>query len=163
MRTAVAAGLAGGAVLVAAVIGTLAAAQKPSVAAWYLRLRKPPYTPPALVIGPTWGVLELLLACSGYRLLREPASSARSTALGAWAATLLGLAAFPWVFFREKRLGTGTLVAGAMLASASVATAAAGRADRGAAALTTPVVAWLAFATLLSRRLRQDNRSRSAD
>ena len=150
-------------VLGCGVVGGLSGPQQPRAGIWYLRLRKPGYTPPGPAIGATWGLLEILLVVSGYRLLRDRASKRRTVALAGWALTLAGLAGFPWLFFRQRRLGSSTLAAGAMLASAATTAIAARRIDAPAAELTTPLIAWLAFATLLSEELRRMNRSRSVD
>jgi tryptophan-rich sensory protein len=101
-----------------------------------------------------------LLAGSGYRLLRAAPSTARITALSGWGLTLLGLAGYPWLFFRKRRLGMSALVAGAMMASAATTALAARKVDGPAAALTTPLIAWLAFATLLSAELLRRNTRR---
>lgn len=163
MNTKASAWTAGLAVAVCGVLGSLNGPQQPRAAIWYLRLRKPGFTPPGPAIGATWGILEILLVISGYRLLRRRSSARRTLALGGWTLTLAGLAGFPWVFFRERRLGASTLVAGAMLASAATTAVAAWEVDAPAAELTTPLIGWLAFATLLSGELRRRNRSRSAD
>ena len=155
--------IAGLAVLGCGVVGGLNGPQQPRAAIWYLRLRKPGYTPPGPAIGAAWGVLELLLIVSGYRLLRDRPSKRRTVALAGWTLTLAGLAGFPWLFFRQRRLGSSTLAAGAMLASAATTALAARKIDTRAAELTTPLIAWLTFATLLSEELRRRNRSRSVD
>jgi len=157
------AALAGVAVLSCAVVGGANGPQQPRAAAWYLRLRKPGFTPPGPAIGATWGILEILLIISGYRLLRARSSKARAIALGGWALTLVGLAGFPWLFFRQQRLAASTLAAGAMMASAATSALAAQRVDRSAAGLTTPLIAWLTFATLLSEELLRKNPKLSAD
>ena len=59
---------------------------------------------------------------------------------------------------RERRLGASTLAAGAMLTAAATSAFAARRVDGPAAGATTPVVAWLAFATVLSEELFRRNR-----
>ena len=148
---------------VCSIVGGANGPQQPRAAAWYLRLRKPDYTPPGPAIGATWGVLEALLVVSGYRLLRARSSAARSIALGGWGSTLIGLAGFPWLFFRERRLVASTVAAGVMLGSAATTALAARNVDEPAARLTTPLIAWLAFATLLSEELLRKNRSRSRD
>ena len=51
--------------------------ERPREAVWYGALRKPTYTPSGSTIGIAWGVLETLLAVTGYRLLAKPAGSAR--------------------------------------------------------------------------------------
>ena len=156
MRPLTSAGAADLAVLGCAVGGGVNRPQRPRAAFWYRRLRKPGYTPAAPAVGATWGVLEILLTILGYRLLRAPASRAPARALTGWALTLLGLAGFAWLFFGERRLGAST--AAAMLAAAATCAVATRRVDDASAALLTPVVAWLGFATLLSEELLRRNR-----
>jgi hypothetical protein len=62
----------------------------PATATWYARLRKPYFTPPGPVFGVARGMLDLMLAFAGYRLMREPARPARTMIPGTWAATVLG-------------------------------------------------------------------------
>jgi benzodiazapine receptor len=149
--------LAGSAVLVAALLGARQGPQQPRTALWYARLRKPDYTPPGPVIGATWGVLETLLAATGYRLLRQPESPPRAKALAAWACSLIGLAAFPFLFFGQKRLGQSTVASAAMLAAATGTALNARHVDKTAAAMTVPLLAWVAFATILSGDLYRRN------
>jgi len=146
-----------GSVLAAAVLGARNGPQRPMTALWYARLRKPSYTPPGPAIGAAWGTLELLLAGTGYRLLQSPRSEARSAAVGSWALTLVGLAGYPWLFFRRKQLGSSTVASASMLAAALGTVAAAREVDRPAAAMTLPLTAWLSFATLLSEELWRRN------
>ena len=77
-----AAAVAIGGVLTAAALGARNGPQRPRTALWYARLDKPSFTPPGPLIGAAWGVLELLLAGSGYRLLRAPRTEARAAAVG---------------------------------------------------------------------------------
>ena len=163
MRNLTAIAASGLAVATCAAVGTLNGPQRPSRALWYVALRKPEATPPGPVVGATWGVLETLLAVSGHRLLREPRSSRRDAALAGWGVVLLGLAGFPYLFFRERRVGAATATAGVMLAASATAVVAARPVDRTAAALLVPVTAWLAFATALSANLWRSNRRLSAD
>lgn len=155
--------MTGAAVITAAAVGARHGPQRPATAAWYALLRKPAYTPPGPLIGAAWGVLEMLLAGTGYRLLRRAPGEARNAALGAWGLTLLGLAGYPWLFFRRKRLGSSTIASGAMLASAAATAVAAREVDRPATAMTVPLLLWLGFATLLSEELWRRNRMLSRD
>jgi tryptophan-rich sensory protein len=163
MHQKTSAAVAAGAVTVAAGLGALNGPQRPVEAAWYGALRKPPETPPAPVVGAAWGVLELLLAGAGHRLLRAPPSTARTVALGAWGATLIGLAGYPYMFFNRKRLSSSTAASGAMLASAGTLALAARKVDPLSAAMTVPLVIWLAFATRLSDKLKDLNPDLSRD
>jgi tryptophan-rich sensory protein len=149
--------LAGSAVLAAAILGARQGPQQPHTALWYARLHKPDYTPPGPVIGATWGVLETLLVGTGYRLLRQPNSAPRDKALGAWACSLIGLAVFPFLFFRRKRLGASTVASAAMLAAAAGTAVNAREVDKTAAAMTLPLLGWIGFATILSGDLYRRN------
>lgn len=152
-----AAAVAVGGVLVAAVLGARNGPQQPRAALWYARLDKPRFTPPGPVIGAAWGALELLLAGSGYRLLQARGTEARTAAIGSWALTLVGLAGYPWLFFRRKQLGESTVASASMLAAALGTVAAACEVDRQAALMTVPLTLWLSFATLLSEELWRRN------
>src|SRR5579875_648557 len=99
MKQSTAATLAIGSVAVAALIGGSFGPQDPRAAVWYSSLRKPSYTPPGPVIGGVWGVLEVLLCLTGYRLLTRSPSKARNLAVSCWAGNLAGLAGFPATFF----------------------------------------------------------------
>ena len=153
----------GTAVLTAAVIGARNGPQRPTTAAWYALLRKPEYTPPGPFIGAAWTVLETLLAVTGYRLLRAPDSIPARAAVGTWAMTLVGLAGFPYLFFRRKRLASSTGVAGGMLASAAGLAFAARKVDPPSAVMTIPLLLWLGFATVLSEELWRRNPRLSRD
>ncbi|CAN5238285.1 hypothetical protein BH09PSE2_BH09PSE2_10580 [soil metagenome] len=155
--------VAGVAVLGCALVGGANGPQHPRARLWYLRLRKPGYTPPGPVVGATWTALEGLLAYTGYRLLRDPSSTARNTGLAGWGLTILGLAGYPWLFFTQRRLTASTVAAGGMLSAAAVTAVAARSVDKRAFRATAPLLVWLGFATVLSAQLQHRNRSRSAD
>jgi tryptophan-rich sensory protein len=156
-------GLAVGAVAAAGLLGARNGPQRPLTGLWYAVLRKPGFTPPGPVIGAAWSALELLLAATGYRLLRAADTPERSAALTAWVATLGGLAGYPLAFFGQKRLALSTGVSGAMLASATGLTLAARKVDRPSAAMTIPLMLWLAFATVLSEEIWRKNAALSRD
>jgi len=145
-----------------AVAGALAAGrrygpQHASTALWYGSLEKPSYTPPGPAIGAAWTILGGLLAYSGYRLISAPPSRGRASALSLWWANIIGIAAYPWVFFGRKKLGASSVLVGGMLASAAASVATTSRVDRPAAIATAPLVAWVAFAGLLSEELWRRN------
>jgi tryptophan-rich sensory protein len=141
----------------AAVIGAQFGPQRPREAVWYDTLRKPSFTPSGSTIGIAWGLLETLLAVTGYRLLTKPGTAARGVALASWAATLAGLAGYPATFFGGKKLGASAAVATAMCASTAATAATASKVDEVAAISMAPLVAWTAFAVLLSEELWRRN------
>lgn len=163
MRGGTSAALATIAVTAAAIAGARNGPQRPVAAVWYGALNKPSYTPPGPIVGSAWTVLEVLLGVVGYRLLRAPDTASRRVALSAWCASLAGLAAYPFLFFRQRRLAASTAVAAGMLASAAVLTGAAAQNDKRTATLATPLLAWLGFATMLSVALARRNPRLSRD
>ncbi|PPQ34661.1 TspO/MBR family protein [Rhodopila globiformis] len=141
----------------AAMIGAQFGPQRPREATWYEALRKPSYTPSGSTIGFAWGVLETLLAVTGYRLLTRPDSPARGTALASWGATLAGLAGYPAMFFGAKKLGPSATVAAGMCAATTATAAAASQVDEVAAVSMSPLVLWTMFAVLLSEEVWRRN------
>jgi len=129
----------------------------PRIRRWYRRLDKPGFTPPDAAFGAVWPVLEGGLAVGGYRLLRQPAGGARNAAVGLWLVNTAMVGGWTQLFFRERHLGASAIASGAMVASGAAYVATAAKADRPAAALGVPFVAWLGFATLLAGRIWRDN------
>ena len=125
----------------------------PHTRRWYHRLDKPSFTPPDAVFGAAWPVLETGLAVGGYRLLRQPSGAARNTAVGLWLANVAMVGGWTELFFGRKLLGAGAAASGVMVASGAAYVAAAAKADRPAAAMAVPFVAWLGFATLLAEQV----------
>lgn len=145
------------AVVTAALIGRRSSPEHPREAIWYAALDKPAFTPPGAVIGIAWTTLDVLLGIAGARLLQAPHGRERSTALLFWSINLAGIAGYPWVFFKQKRLGTSAVMVAGMLASARAAVVTAGKVDRVAAIASMPLIGWLAFAGLLSEELWRRN------
>jgi tryptophan-rich sensory protein len=160
MRQTSAAGLATACVVTAQLVGARwnPAPTHPRTALWYAGLRKPSFTPPGPVFGLAWTALDALQGYAGYRLLKAPASPARTAALGAWAMNLLGIAGFSWVLFGRKRLGEALGVSAGMVVTSSAAAATAALVDRPAAAAGLPLLAWVAFATVLQEEVWRRNR-----
>ena len=154
-----AAALAIGAVGAALLIGRRASPtpDHPRTRRWYRGLDKPGYTPPPPVYPVAWTCIQASLAYGGYRLLRAEPSPGRSTALAFWAANQVGIAGWSAVFFGQRSTGGGALASAALGASAIGYVVAAGRTDRTAAELGLPLVAWVAFATLLAEEIWRRN------
>lgn len=159
MRTGSALVLAG-----AVSLGALAAGgrfnpgpQHPSTATWYAGLRKPAFTPPGPVFALAWPLLDALLWFTGYRLLRARRSPRRSTSIGLWLLTLLGIPGYSWTFFGRHRPGEALGASTSMLAGAAALAATAAEVDRTAAWATAPLVAWLVFANLLQEEVWRRN------
>ena len=133
----------------------------PGIRRWYKRLDKPSFTPPDAVFGAVWPVLETGLAVGGYRLLRQPASTTRTGAVGLWLLNTAMVGGWTEMFFRKHALRSSAAVAGAMVATGGAYVATAAKVDRPAALLGVPFVGWLGFATLLAARISATNTDRA--
>ena len=151
--------VAGSAVTIAQVMGAQQnpGPNHPRTAAWYASLRKPSFTPPGPVFGAAWTGLDILLGYAGYRLLKSEPSPARNLALGAWSLNLLGIAGFSWVLFGRKRLDEALGVTAGMVLTSSSTVATAALVDRKAAYAAVPLLAWVAFATMLQEEVWRRN------
>ncbi len=152
--------IATGAVVLAAIAGSRFGPTSRQVgnAVWYATLRKPEYRPSGPTIGAAWMGLDVLLSYAGGRLLAAPPSPARQTAVAGWGATVLGLAAYPWLMFGQRRLGAALAAALGMFGATLTAAAAGSTVDRKAAGALLPLLAWLGFASVLQEEIWRRNR-----
>lgn len=114
---------------------------------WYAGLTKPPFNPPNWLFAPVWSVVYLLIALAGARTWER---APRGAAMRLWAAQML--LNFTWspIFFTWHRIGVALAVIVAMLVAIAGFIVVCWRADRIAALLFVPYLAWVAFATLLN-------------
>ena len=156
-----AAAIAGSAIALSALIGRRYSPDRshPGIERWYDDLEKPSFTPPDPVFGAVWPALELLLAASGYRLLREPSSPDRDRALALWAVNVAMIPGWTKIFFGERSLTGGLAAATAQLAAGFAYMENARRVDGVAAACGVPYTAWLAFANVLAEEVWRRNAS----
>ena len=122
-------------------------ATAPALASWYPSLVKPAWTPPSWVFGPVWTLLYPLVAVAGWLAWREGRARA---------GTLLFLlqlslnAAWPWIFFGDRRVGLALLCVVAMWLAILATIRAFWPVSKGAAVLLVPYLAWVGFATALN-------------
>ena len=154
-----AAGLAVGAVFAALTVGKRSSPgpDRPRTQRWYRRLQKPDFTPPMPVFPIAWTAIEAALAYGGYRLLRSESSPERTTALALWTINQVGIAGWSEVFFRHRSPGWGTVASAGLGVSAVGYVVTARQTDEVASTLGVPLVAWIAFATLLSEEIWRKN------
>jgi tryptophan-rich sensory protein len=154
-----AAALAIGTVTAALLVGKRAGPtpDHPRTLWWFLRLEKPGFTPPSPVYPIAWTGIEASLAYAGYRLLRADPAPQRTTALALWTANQVGIAGWSAVFFGRRAPGWGALASAALGAGAAAYISFARHTDKVAARLGTPLMVWVAFATLLSEEIWRRN------
>jgi translocator protein len=123
---------------------------------WYAALRKPRWQPPRGAFGPVWTLLYGLVATSGYRVWRTR-SPARARALGLWGAQLALNAAWTPLFFGARRPRAALLDAALLVPCVAAYAWTAARADRPAAWIVVPYLAWTGFALALNGELVRRN------
>ena len=149
-------GLAGWLVasFIAAAIGAAASIQ---AGAFYARLVRPDWAPPANVFGPVWTVLYILMGLAAWLVWREGGFRARRLALGLFLVQLAVNALWSWLFF-GWHLGALAFADIVLLWGLLVATLVAfWRVRPVAGALLVPYLLWVSFATALSYSVWQHN------
>jgi tryptophan-rich sensory protein len=136
----------------AAAIGAIASVD---AAAFYARLSKPSWAPPAAVFGPVWTVLYALMGVSAWHVWRS--ARPRRRALTLFGAQLAANALWSWLFF-AWHLGALAAVEVLCLLLLIVATVLAFRQkSRLAAVLLLPYLLWVCFASALTWSVWQRN------
>lgn len=130
----------------------------PRIFLWYRLLRKPAIQPPDVAIPLTWIGIETGLAYAAYRLLRARSSPARNRALALLAGNVVGIGGWSRLFFGRRNLPVSTGAAAVLLATGATYVHAARKVDTPAAGASAPLVAWVAFATVLTAALWRRNR-----
>lgn len=148
------------AVAATAVIGGLAS--RPAQSPWYEQLRKPPYQPPRQAFPIVWPALYADIAVTSAATLDElearGETAQRKAYLAALATNLTLNAAWSWIFFSRRKLGTAAVAAAALTASSADLTRRAVRVNGAKAAPLGLYPAWCAFATVLSTHIWALNR-----
>ena len=125
-------------------------ATRPALAEWYPALAKPAWTPPSWVFGPVWALLYPMVAVAGWLAWREG-----RTRLGPLVYLLqLALnAAWPWLFFGERRLDLALACIAALVLAIVATIVLFWRVSRGAALLLVPYLAWVSFAAAVNHAM----------
>jgi translocator protein len=150
-----------GAVFATAALGGLAS--RPAASAWYARLKKPSFQPPHQGFAIVWPILYADIAAvsaSTLDQLRDHDREQARTYAALLAANLIMNAGWTWLFFTRRQLGMSAVLAAALTASSADLTRRAVGARGRSGAVLGLYPAWCAFATLLSMRIWQLNRSR---
>lgn len=114
---------------------------------WFASLNKPAFNPPGWLFGPVWTVLYVMIAIAGAR---TAIAAPGSTAMRFW---IIQMALnFLWspAFFGLQSPALGLVVILPLFASIIAFILSSWKADRAAALLFLPYLAWVGFATLLN-------------
>lgn len=125
--------------------------------AWFRKLIKPGCNPPDWVFGPTWTLLYILIGVAVYRVARR--NSPHTPAALTWFFVQLVLNAL-WspLFFGLHRPDLALVCIVAMWLAIIGTMRAFARVNRGSAALLTPYLLWVSFATALNAAIWHLNR-----
>jgi tryptophan-rich sensory protein len=142
------------AVLATSVAGQLATS--PNLG-WYARLLKPSFNPPSGIFAPAWGALYLLMAFAIWRVVRLPATPARTAALTLFFLQLALNAAWSWMFFaaHSPLLGLVNIIPQFLIVVVTII--AFLRLDWMAGLALVPLAAWVGFAAALNAAIWQLN------
>jgi tryptophan-rich sensory protein len=129
----------------------------PDTERWYDNLDKSVATPPDVVFGVVWPLIEAASAYAGFRLLTRRSGVKRNSALGFLGFNLALIPAFTKLFFGDRNLRGATLSSMSLFAGAWGFVVTAWRADRQAALAGLPLAAWVTFANYLQEEILRRN------
>jgi tryptophan-rich sensory protein len=132
----------------AAAIGGAATAT--SVTTWYRDLNKPSWNPPDWIFGPVWTLLYILMAVAAWRVWRRSEPDEARRTLGFFSGQLVLNAIWSVLFFGLRRPGAAFAEVLLFWATLVLLLVRFWRVDRLAAALWSPYVAWVSFASVLN-------------
>lgn len=117
---------------------------------WYRSLIKPAWNPPSWVFGPVWTTLYALMAIAAWRVWRRGGWAAQGTALRLFLLQLLLNFGWSIVFFRFQQVELALVDIGVMWVLIVLTIRAFARAERPAAWLLVPYLAWVSYAFSLN-------------
>ena len=127
----------------------------PEIPTWYAALNHPSFTPPNWLFAPVWTTLYIAMAFAAWRVWKK--TGLRSLEMAAFGIQLALNFAWSVLFFGLHQIGAA-LVEIVVLDVAVLATLVLFfRRDRPAGLLLGPYLAWILFATFLTRTFGQLN------
>ena len=148
--------------LLAWLVVTFAAAATGSVASFqaksfYAQLVRPEWAPPAVVFGPVWTVLYVLMAVAAWLVWRSNGFRTARTALSLYVTQLALNALWSWLFFtwHSGALAFADIIL--LLAAIIITTIAFWRKSSLAGLLLVPYLLWVSFALMLNYSIWQLN------
>lgn len=127
----------------------------PPIVKWYLKLRKPKWTPPAPVFGQVWSVLYGCMGAASYLVWKK--TGFPSAPLGLYGVQLVFNLGWQLIFFRGKKPGVAQAENAVLLGLVAATTVAFARVDPTAGKLMAPYLAFTAFANALNWSVWNEN------
>ena len=130
----------------------------PAIPAWYRTLRKPKYNPPNWIFGPVWTMLYILMAVAIWHCQYAASPSDWRVASAVFLLQLALNLAWSWIFFHRHAILAALVELGVLWLAIVVELAVLLAADRFAAVLLVPYLAWVSFAFSLNAAIWRLNR-----
>jgi len=113
-------------------------------------VRKPPLSPPEWLFPVAWGILYALMGIGAARIEAQPDSSGRSRSLNLFIAQLIVNFFWSPIFFNTQAYGVALLWLALLWVLVFLMILSFRKADKAAAWLQLPYLAWLSFAIYLN-------------
>jgi tryptophan-rich sensory protein len=148
----------GALVLLALVGATVWFAQRYRPNGWYHDLRKPDWTPSAQLYAPLWIALYTMMAAAALMVWLRHGLAGTALALGLFVVQLALNAAWPWLFFGQKRLGAAFAEMVVLWVAVFATFVAFFVLEPWAGILLAPYFAWVSYSTALGGEIWLLNR-----
>lgn len=127
---------------------------------FYQRLTKPAWAPPGWLFGPVWTALYLMMGIAAWLVWRAAGWNGATSALLLFCIQLACNAIWSWVFFAWRRGALAFANILLLLGLIVVTMVAFARIHWLASVLLLPYLAWVTFATFLTRAIWRANPER---
>ncbi|NIJ69982.1 TspO/MBR family protein [Xanthomonas sp. 60] len=138
-------------------VAALGAVASVSASSFYASLVQPRWAPPGSVFGPVWSVLYALMAVAAWRVWRRGGWRAQAGTLSIFLLQLALNGLWSWLFFAWHQGALAFLDIVVLWATLLLTVRLFWRADRLAAVLMLPYLAWITFAAALNWAVWQAN------
>jgi translocator protein len=128
-----------------------------SVGTWYPQLRKPSFNPPDWVFTPVWIALYVAMAVAAWQVWRRRGLQQTRFAMTLFASQLALNLGWSILFFGLRQIGLALVEIVVLITAVGSTVFVFARADRTAALLLAPYIAWISFAALLNFAIWQLN------
>ena len=122
----------------------------PAVASWYADTNKPAWTPPAVVFGPVWSALYLMMGVAAWLIWRKAGFSGAPAAMVLFGLQLIANAAWSWIFFGLHRFDLAFFEIVILWVLILATLIAFWRHDTTAGLLLLPYMVWVSYASALN-------------
>lgn len=110
----------------------------------------PGFAPPAWLFGPVWTLLYLMIAASGYRIIRAEDHALKAIAIALWGLQMCLNTLWTPVFFGSFDLWGAFYIILALWVAIGAYVGISFKVDRKASYLFMPYWGWVSFATMLN-------------